>query len=162
MRFILGHNSFGVDRSGPRTTHYVVEQRDYISPCWVWQLSKTKPNQFGTGGYGKIRVKGVDLLAHRWYYEQANGPIPVGLQVDHLCRHRDCVNPAHLEAVTPLENTRRSRSMKLTYEQSAEIYRRRQKGETIRALAAEFGVSYALVHLIGVNGPDKPRRAHER
>jgi hypothetical protein len=55
-------------------------------------------------GYGRA---GKDL-AHRRAYEEAYGPIPDGLQIDHLCGIRDCINPLHLEAVTPRENTLRS------------------------------------------------------
>lgn len=50
------------------------------------------------------------VLAHRYAYELLVGPIPEGLHIDHLCRVRLCVNPAHLEAVTCHENNRRSTS----------------------------------------------------
>jgi len=65
-------------------------------------------------GYGKVYVGLVDgkkkwMLPHRVAYEQHVGPIPSGYQIDHLCQHRDCVEPTHLEAVTASENIRRSR-----------------------------------------------------
>ena len=60
-------------------------------------------------GYGQARVDGRSQLVHRVAYELFVGPIPDGLQVDHLCRVRECANPAHLEAVTQAENMRRGR-----------------------------------------------------
>jgi hypothetical protein len=65
--------------------------------CWLW-LGTIAPN-----GYGKFG----GLCAHRIAYEIHVGPIPAGLQIDHLCRVRHCVNPSHLEAVTQQENIRR-------------------------------------------------------
>lgn len=70
--------------------------------CWVWQ------GYTGSSGYGRLRVEGVFCQAHRYAYELLVGPIPEGLQLDHLCRVRSCVNPAHLEPVTARENKLRS------------------------------------------------------
>jgi hypothetical protein len=69
--------------------------------CWLWTGRRD------IGGYGRLWVGDRDVPAHRWSYERFVGPIPEGLQVDHLCRVRECVNPAHLEPVTQAENIRR-------------------------------------------------------
>lgn len=70
--------------------------------CWLWKRSTTK-------GYGRISVLGRPRGVHRVSYEVFVGPIPDGLEIDHLCRRRSCCNPAHLEPVTHRENQRRRR-----------------------------------------------------
>lgn len=69
--------------------------------CWLWTGSRT------TKGYGHLLVDGRFTQAHRLAYELEVGPIASGLVIDHLCRVRHCVNPAHLEPVTNRENLRR-------------------------------------------------------
>lgn len=70
--------------------------------CWVWDRPTRK-------GYGHVsRRRYSSCLAHRAAYELLVGPIPAGLQIDHLCRVRACINPRHLEPVTNLENSLRS------------------------------------------------------
>lgn len=76
-----------------------VVQRDYViddNGCWVWQRGTTGE------GYGEkwLTELGRSVMAHRWYYARRFGAIPEGLVIDHLCRNRRCVNPAHLEPVT--------------------------------------------------------------
>jgi hypothetical protein len=69
--------------------------------CWIWTAQCTP------GGYGRFKIGGRPLRAHRVAYELLVGPIPEGLVLDHLCRVRHCVNPAHLEPVTQRENVLR-------------------------------------------------------
>jgi hypothetical protein len=70
---------------------------DAVGPCWAWTGGRSG------GRYGMYRRQ----YAHRIAYEQLVGPIPDGLELDHLCRNTLCVNPDHLEPVTHAENTRR-------------------------------------------------------
>ena len=75
--------------------------------CWLWT------GACGTGGYAVFNA-GPDCraaLAHRWVYTALRGPIPAGLEIDHLCRVRHCVNPWHLEAVTAQTNQLRGESV---------------------------------------------------
>ena len=91
-----------VNKDGPTP-----EQRPELGPCWQWTASTTAQ------GYGQIRTgggAGAMLYAHRVAYEFTVGPIPGGLQLDHLWRVRRCVNPAHLEPVTNRENGLRGES----------------------------------------------------
>lgn len=58
-------------------------------------------------GYSRFRTAGVELYAHRIAYTLIHGAIPAGMVIDHLCRNRACVEPAHLEAVSQQENVHR-------------------------------------------------------
>lgn len=68
------------------------------SGCWIWTGALNK------SGYGAIGSGAKVLRTHRVMYEHVVGPIPTGLQLDHLCRVRSCCNPDHLEPVTNYEN----------------------------------------------------------
>lgn len=130
-RYLHGHYLRGLRK----TERYREEDRGYDTPCWVWLLSEN-----GTG-YGKtVNDEGRLVLAHRHIYEQYRGPIPEGLELDHLCRVRPCVNPEHLEPVTHLENCRRGNAgrRKLTVEQVTEI--RASSNPSPTALGREYGV----------------------
>lgn len=72
--------------------------------CWLW-TGRTY-NGYGLT-YVKVDGRWRSRGVHRVAYEMLVGPIPEGLQIDHLCRVRNCVNPDHLEPVTMLENVRR-------------------------------------------------------
>lgn len=90
-----------VNKNGP-----VPAYRSDLGPCWIWTGALAS-------GYGTFRTpdpvnrRGRLVRAHRFAYELVVGPIPDGLELDHLCRVRACVNPAHGEPVTHAENVRR-------------------------------------------------------
>ena len=73
--------------------------------CWLWT------GHTASNGYGRIQIDGVSMPVHRVSYEWLVGPVPDGLELDHVrargCTSRACVNPAHLEPVTHRENTLR-------------------------------------------------------
>lgn len=71
---------------------------DKTPTCWVWTGS---PH---SAGYGTILIDGQIKYAHRVSYEMAYGRIPEGLEIDHICHNRPCVNPSHLRPVTRKQN----------------------------------------------------------
>lgn len=134
MKYIAGHNR----RLSPH--EYLEEEAGFSTPCWMWQRGKFK------NGYGATRTPGDrrKKYAHRVFYERAKGPIPEGLDLDHLCRNRACCNPDHLEPVTRQVNARRGMKTRLTLEQAREIKAARGK-HTMRELGERFGVSISAV-----------------
>lgn len=113
-----------------RSVDYIVNQ----DGCWIWQKYLCK-------GYGRKKIGGRDVLAHRYYYEMHRGPIPDGLPLDHLCRVTACCNPEHMEIVTKNENDRRRSTTKLTHQQVAEIKTCYINGQSQKSLALEYDVT---------------------
>lgn len=76
-----------------------------MSGCWIWLGARSD----GWGMFRPISAQrgGAMVQAHRWAYEHFVGSVPSDLEIDHVCRNRSCVNPAHLEAVTHVVNVRR-------------------------------------------------------
>mgnify|MGYP001599849985 CR=1 FL=1 len=86
-----------VDKNGP-----VPDYAPHLGPCWIWTAF------IRSAGYAHVSWDGQTRDGHLIAYELTIGPVPEGLELDHLCRVRRCVNPLHLEPVTRAENLRRS------------------------------------------------------
>lgn len=103
------------NRQGPTAVDRFWSRVDKTEGCWLWT------GRVSEYGYGHLSVNGQLVGVHRFSYELANGPVPTGLTVDHVCHnqsscaggngcpHRRCVNPSHLEVVTQGENVHRGR-----------------------------------------------------
>jgi len=88
----------------PIIMKYTIDQK---TGCWNWMRAKS-PNGYGVIAFPRSQGAG-SICAHRFFYIQKNGPIQKGMELDHLCRNKGCVNPDHLEPVTRIENLRRAR-----------------------------------------------------
>jgi hypothetical protein len=132
IRFRKGHNR----RKGLRWAEC---STGYLTPCWIWQNGKN------VAGYGVTTVSGTSTRAHRAVYTMLVGPIDAGLQLDHLCRVRACVNPDHLEPVTCAVNVRRGTLTRLTPEAITEI---RAATASQTALAAKYSVTQGHISRI--------------
>jgi hypothetical protein len=96
--------------------HWTIEQRllarqkivpgPLTTPCWEWTGSKNHL------GYGQIHFGGSQCKVHRLAYQCWREPIPLCLELDHLCRNRACFNPEHLEPVTRIVNMSRGKFLR--------------------------------------------------
>lgn len=138
LRFLPGH------AGGMSRRRYTITSSDWRevdlghqTMCWIWAYGSK--NQWG---HCEVWIGGKPYSAHRRMYEQEVGPIPDGLELDHLCRQPSCIRPEHLEPVTHAENIRRSALAKLDWETVRLI---RESPLSCRKAAAEFGVSYSTI-----------------
>lgn len=144
-----------VDKDGPLPSHC-----PDLGPCWTWTGSFRGP-------YGRIWINGKTESAHRLSWAMANGRDPGSLFILHACDNTACVNPAHLNAGTPLDNMRERtergragalrgeavRASKLLPAQVIAIRQAAANGETQRSLAARFDISQSQVGRV-VRGRD--------
>ena len=125
VRFAYGHHARSL------VPPHVV---DNTTGCWNWQRG------FGDKGYGSLGHNGKVTYPHIVNYVNKFGPVPKGLELDHLCRNRRCCNPDHVEAVTRAVNVQRGALAKLTAEQVSNI--RSMRGtKPYREIGELFGIS---------------------
>ena len=122
--------------------YFRIEDRGHDTPCWVWTRATV-----GERGYGQVKVNGRNTMAHRAVWEERIGPWPTGLQADHLCRVRLCVNPGHIEPVTQSVNQRRGLNAKLSDDDHLLLPVLHAEGWSQRRLARHFGVARATIQL---------------
>ena len=113
--------------------------RGYETPCHIPNRAKSSGN-----GYIQVHRAGEPVRLHKLMYESANGDVPAGMVLDHLCRQRDCCNPDHIEAVTVAVNTQRGNTARLTDEDVASI-RKLAGSMTQREIAERFGIKQPTV-----------------
>jgi len=137
IRFIHGHQS-----QNPSPDF---ERRDcgYLTQCWVWLKCVDK------GGYGRLSTPDKHRRATHVYFEHFRKiTVPSNMHLDHLCRVHPCVNPDHLEIVTPAENVHRGDSTQFDQDDVVRMIALRKSGAMYKNIATLFGTSERYVKRI--------------
>ena len=124
--------------------------------CWLWTAGLCH-------GYGQFSFLGLDVRAHRFAYELLVGPIPAGLEIDHLCRDRACVNPDHLEPVTHRENGLRGESPAVRIHRSGRCGRGHLRGdERCKQCSRAYTQAYRAIRTAHAAASREKINAHQR
>jgi hypothetical protein len=129
QRYVKGH---GGSRHPPVWDSV---DKGHQTPCWIWRGQRDKLGYAKRGGQ----------YVHREMWKKEHGPVPKGLELDHLCRIPACVNPDHLEAVTHAENLRRGAGAKINYEIAEEI---RSETGSSREIGRRYGLHHSTIQAI--------------
>lgn len=124
-----------------RHSRFMAKVQIQATGCWLWTAARDRD------GYGQFGDGGTMIRAHRWAYERFVGPIPHGMEINHLCRVRACVKPEHLEPLTRAEHARRDNT-------PPEINRRK--------VACPKGHPYSGINIDGRRICRECQRANER
>lgn len=151
--FSRTHRSYGAVKGAPKRFAHghrvgrpwldrAIEKLDLSGgegECWRWTAS------LNAYGYAQLHVAGTMKRVHILLYEELVGPVPPGSELDHLCRNRGCVNPAHMEPVSHATNCRRGARTRLTWRDVHDIRRRRRSGEVRKTIAGDYGITVGTV-----------------
>jgi HNH endonuclease len=134
-RFVCGHHC---RLSGKE---YEIRDCGYKTPCWVWLRGSTIGKYKLRYGIARRPGETTPISAQRLMWERHRGPVPTGLDLDHLCRNTICCNPDHIEPVTHRVNVRRGKNTRLSMEIAREIRRlHAEDGLYYRVIAERYGV----------------------
>lgn len=135
-RYLRGHHKTA--RRTNTLDNYIVDSNG----CHLYQ------GGLNHDGYGMITTHPYSTLAYRAAWFDRYGPVPDGLELDHLCTVRRCINTDHLEPVTHAVNVRRGRVSRLSEDQVRSIIQQRRDGATLSSLASQYGVSETTISAV--------------
>lgn len=131
-KYLYRHDGF---MQSARKPMYEIDEN---TGCWNWLRALTHDGYGIT--YNRMTRSKKHQGAHRCIYEQQVGPIPAGMTLDHKCKNRKCVNPAHMDVVSLKVNLQRGKQAKLLPDQAKWIREKHREGWSLRQLGDEFGI----------------------
>jgi len=127
------------------TPLFEYELRGHSTPCWAWKRTKLMKNGYATWWVRKNGER-VKMLTHRYMYELFNGAVDSKLDLDHLCRQRDCVRPDHLEPVSRFINVDRGAHPVIRNHELTHILDLRSYGFTVKELCKIYSASSSAMY----------------